>query len=170
MFNKRVLILCIALTLVAAILPALPYLFGTVFAFAVLLNGLPVYIAVRLSYPLGILVYFSTAALLAFHNFSEALFFICTNGIIGLSLGITIDRFRSIYPAPVFSALLDIAILFIVNYRFGISIFSPSAINSPILQVLMLFLPMYLYCFLYLKLAMSLDKLLHKYIELNIRS
>lgn len=170
MFNKRILLLCIGLALLAASLQTVPIIFGTAFAFTVLLNGIPVYMATRLNYALGILVYILTAALLAFYNSFEALFFICTNGIIGLSLGIIKDCFRSIYPVPALSALLNISILFIVNYRFGISIFSSFLINAPILQVLMLFLPMYIYFLLYLKLAMSLDRLLHKYIELNIHS
>ncbi|HOM42764.1 MAG TPA: hypothetical protein PLG67_03170 [Bacillota bacterium] len=168
MFNKRILFFCTGLALLAAALQAVPPILGAAFGFAALLNGFPIYLAARLSYILGILVYLSAAALLAFYNPCEALFFICTNGIIGLSLGIIKDRFRSIYPIPALSAILDIAILLIVNYRFGISIFSPSAFSTPVSQAAALMLPMYLYCLIYLKLAMSVDKLLHRYIELDI--
>jgi hypothetical protein len=115
-------------------------------------------------------VYLAAAALLASVNIGEALFFTCTNGIIGLSLGIIKNRFKSIYPVPALSALIDIAILFTVNYLLGISIFGHSALKVPFLQALNLFPPMYLYCFLYLKLAISADNLLHKYIELNTRT
>jgi hypothetical protein len=167
-FNKRILFFCTVLALLAAALQAVPLIFGAAFAFASLLNGFPIYLAARLSYIPGILVYLSAAALLAFLNPFEALFFICTNGIIGLSLGIIKDRFRSIYPVPALSALLDVAILFTVNYRFGISIFSPSAFSTPAGQAAALLFPMYLYCLIYLKLAMSLDKLIHRYIELDI--
>ena len=159
MYGKRILILCILLTLSAAALQAAPRIFGAVFAFAVLLSGLPVYIAARLGYARGIAVYLSAAVLLGLINTGEAFFFICTNGMIGLSLGIAMS--------PAFSALLDTAVLFTVNYLVGISIFSSPAFNAPVLEALFLFPPMYLYCFLYLKLSMSLNGLLHRYIELD---
>jgi hypothetical protein len=159
MYEKRVFVFCVLLTLSAAVLQAAPRIFGSALAFAVLLNGFPVYIAARLSYARGFAVYLSAAILLGLINTGEAFFFICTNGVIGLSLGIAM--------APAISALLDTAILFIVNYLFGISIFSSPAFNAPILEALLIFPPMYLYCFLYLKLSMPLDSLLHRYIELN---
>lgn len=170
MFNKRILIFCIILALLAAALQAAPFVFGTVFAFAVLLNGFPVYIAARFSYALGILVYLSAAALIASYNSGEAVFFACTNGIIGLSLGIIKSLFRSIYPVPALSALLDISILLIVNHLFGIKVFNSSVFGTPASQAAALLIPMYLYCLMYLRLAMSVDNLLHKYIDFNIRT
>lgn len=170
MFNKRVLIIYVILTFSAAGLQSAPRIFGKAFVFAALLDGFPVYMAARFNYALGIAVYLTAAALLASANISEALFFTCTNGIIGLSLGIMKNRFKSIYPLPAISALIDIAILFVINYLLGISIFSHSALKAPVLHAIMLFPAVYLYCLLYLKLASSADNLLHKYIDLNIRT
>ncbi|MGI6585094.1 MAG: hypothetical protein GX301_06640 [Gracilibacteraceae bacterium] len=170
MFNKRILIFCIILALMAAALQAVPFVFGTVFSFAVLLNGFPVYIAARFSYTLGILVYLSAAALMALYNFCEAVFFACTNGIIGLSLGIMKGLFKSIYTVPALSALLDITILLMVNYLFGIRIFNSSVFGTPVSQTAALLIPMYFYCLVYLRLATSVDNLLHKYIDFNIHT
>ena len=167
MLNKRVLIFCIMLAVLAAALQAIPHILGAAFVFAAILGGFPVYIATRLNWVLGIAVYLTAAYISSIMNIGEALFFICTNGIIGLSLGITKDRFKRVYSAPVPSTLMVIVMLFAVNYLFGISIFGYSVLRAPIPQALTLFPPLYIYCLIYLRLVMYADTLLHKYIELD---
>jgi hypothetical protein len=167
MLNKRVLILCIILAVLASALQAIPYILGTDFAFASILGGFPIYIATRLNCALGIAVYLTVAYISSVMNIGVALFFICTSGIIGLSLGIMKSHFKGIYYAPAPSALMVIAMLFTVNYLFGISIFGYSALKSPIAQAFTLFLPLYIYCLIYLRLAVYADTLFHNYIELN---
>ncbi|HYF84202.1 MAG TPA: hypothetical protein VEB00_14375 [Clostridia bacterium] len=167
MLNKRKLVFCIMLAVLAAALQAVPRILGTAFAFAAILGGFPVYIAAGLNWALGIAVYLTAAYITSIINISEALFFVCTNGIIGLSLGILKNRFGSIYFAPAPSALIVISMLFAVNYLFEISIFGYSALKTPIVQAFTLFLPLYIYCLIYLKLAMFADTLLYKYIDLD---
>ncbi|KUO72629.1 MAG: hypothetical protein APF77_07255 [Clostridia bacterium BRH_c25] len=165
--NRRVLFLCILLAFSAAALQAVPGILGNTFAFTVILGGLPVYIAARLSCTSGIAVFFTASALSAYMDISEALFFICTNGIIGLSLGLAKGRFKNIYTVPFPSALLVVVMLSAVNYLFGIRIFGNSALKSLIPQAITLLPPLYIYCFIYLKLSMFADNLLHRNIELN---
>jgi hypothetical protein len=156
------------LALSAALLQNISRIFGNALDFISILAGFPVYYAARLNWIPGVIVYITAAALSAALNIGEALFFICTNGLIGLSLGIIKGRFRNINFVPVPSAILVIAMLFTVNYLFGISIFGYSSFNAPILQALVLFLPIYIYCYIYMKLAISADNLLHKYFDFRI--
>lgn len=165
MLNKRVIILCIMLAVLAAVLQAVPRVLGSALMFAVILGGFPIYLAARINWACGVAVYLAAAYISSTVNPGEAIFFICTNGIIGLSLGILKDRFKSIYSAPVPSALMVTAMLFAVNHLLGISIFSYSALKAPIPQALALFLPVYIYCLIYLQLAVYADTLLHKYLE-----
>lgn len=167
MLNRRVLFLCVILAASAAILQSAPRILGDAFAFAVLLCGLPVYIAARLNCTLGIIVYLAAAAISAYANISEALFFTCTNGIIGLSLGINKRFFRNWYTAPVTSVILVIFMLSMVNCILGISIFNNTDFKTHIAQMLMIFPPLYIYCLVYLKLSIFADNLLHRNIELG---
>jgi hypothetical protein len=105
---------------------------------------------------------------LAYFGIGEVLFFICTNGFIGLSLGILQYRFRSNYTIPAFSALIVSIMLFIVNYFFKISIFWDSTFKTPVIQAFALFSFLYIYCLIYLRLAIFANKLLRKNIEFNI--
>lgn len=165
MLNKRVVGLCIILSILSAVLQSAPVLLGNSFSFAVFLSGLPVYIAARQGCGAGITVFFAAAALSLYMNVIEALFFICTNGIIGISSGIMQDRFNSIYYIPVPSALLVVVMLFAVNYPLGIRIFDTSVIKAPILQAIALLPILYAYCLIYLKTSMSAAALLHRSIK-----
>ncbi len=162
---KRVLVYYVILVVLTSTLQAMPHISGAAFAFAAILGSFPVYIASRLNWVLGFAVYLTAAYISSLMNLGEALLFICTNGIIGLSLGIIKGRIKSIYYVPVPSVMIVILMLFAVNYLLGISIFGYSQLKSPILQGFTLFLPLYIYCFIYLKLAMHTDTLLGKYIE-----
>ena len=168
MLNKRVLISCLILAVSAAALQTIPRILGPAFVFTGILSGFLVYFAAQLNWFLGFAVYLTASALSASMDMGEAVFFICTNGIIGLSLGIIKDRFKNIYLVPVLSALLVTVMLCIVNYLFGINSFGYSAPKALIPQALTLFLPLYIYCFICLKLAMSAYNLLHKYINFHI--
>ncbi len=168
MSDKRVLIFCFTLAASAAVLQNIPHMFGHALDFVAISAGFPVYSAARFNWVFGVAVYIAAAALSAALNTGEAVFFICTNGIIGLSLGIMKDRLKNINFVPVPSAILVIIMLFIVNYLFGISIFGYSSLNAPILQALTLFLPLYIYCYIYLKLAISADNQLRKYTGLHM--
>ncbi len=169
MLNKRVLIFCIILAVLAAALQAVPRILGSAFMFTVILGGFPIYIAARLNWACGVAVYLAAAYISSIMSLGEAIFFICTNGIIGLSLGIMKSHFKSIYFAPAPSALMVILMLFTVNHLFGISIFGYSAFKAPLQQAFTLFPPLYIYCLIYLRLAAYADTMLHKYIELDTR-
>jgi len=168
MFYKRVTILCIILTFLAVMLQSASGIPGKFFAFIVFLSGLPIYTAARFNFIYGAAVYLAAAAILSYLNTGDALFFICTNGLIGLSLGILKYHFRSNYIIPAFSALIVNIMLFIVNYFFKINIISNLIFKTPFAQALALLPLLYIYCLVYLRLAMLANKLLRQNIEFNI--
>jgi hypothetical protein len=165
--NKRVSVFCIILIVLITVFQSAPRILGESFALAVYLCGLPVYIATRFNCIYGTAVYLAAAAILLYLNTGEALFFICTNGFIGLSLGILKYHFKSNYIIPAFSALLVNIVLFIVNYFFKINIFSNFTYKTPVTQALALFPFLYIYCLVYLRLSMFANKLLRQNIEFN---
>lgn len=166
--NKRLLVIIILLTGLSVVLQGLPRILGEVFLFAAMLSGLPIYSAVRLNWFCGLLAYLAAAYLPSLRNTGEALFFLCTNGIIGLSLGITRGFFKDIFIPPIPSTLIVITMLHAVNNLLEISIFGYMPAKAPLEQAFLLFFPIYVYCLIYLKLAVFTDNLLHKYIELDI--
>lgn len=136
--------------------------------FIVILSGFPIYYTARLHWAFGTTVCLAAAAISASINIGEAVLFLCTNGIIGLSLGILQPFFKKVCLIPVPSAISVILMLLAVNYLFGINIFGDEVPGSPILQGLALFPPIYAYCFTFLKLAVSAGNLLNKYFDFRI--
>ncbi len=168
MFNKRIVILCSVLVTLAAASQAAPKVLGNAFAFAVLLGGIPVYMAVRISFFLGVVVYLTAAFLSSSGNMAEALFFLCTSGIIGLFSGTMKKFFYNPIVISASSALFVILMLSGVECLLGVSLFHDPAPESYIEWAVVLFPPLCLYCLLYLKLCILADNLLHRNIELNI--
>lgn len=167
MINRRVVLLCILLAFLAVALQTIPSALGGVFAFAAFSSGFPIYIAARLNCILGIVVFSAVSALLAFINISEALFFICVSGIVGLTLGITKGHFKSIYVLPIPADLIAFGMLSAVNHLFGIGIFDNSYHDAFLPQALALVPPLYIYCFIYLRLSMLAENLIRRSIELS---
>lgn len=167
MLNKRVSIFCLILVILIVALQAAPRILGLPYIYAVILMGLPVYIAARFNWAYGTAVYLAAAVISASMNTGEALFFLCNNGFIGLSLGILKSYFKKNYTISAIPALIVGLMLFIVNYFFKINIFGSSVIKIPILQALTLFSLLYVYCLIYLKLAIYANNLIRRNIEFN---
>lgn len=167
MFNKRMVLFCIVLIVLAVTLQTVTGILGSAFAFVLIPSGLPVYIAARLNWILGIVIFSIASALSFYIDISNALFFICISGIIGLTLGITKNCFRHIFTIPIPSVLIVFIMLYSVNYFFGISVFGDSDIVTLFPKAFSLISILYLYCFMYLKLFMLAENLLHRSMDLN---
>lgn len=152
----------ILLAVLAAVLPAVPAIWESTFAFAVVIGGLPIYIAVRQNRALGFVLYFSVSIFSACMDIGEALFFICISGSIGLTLGIMRDSLRNIYTVPILPVLVVSAMLSAVNYLLGISIFS-SVYRWTLIQQCFALIPLlYVFCLVHLKLFILAESLLLK--------
>lgn len=84
------------------------------------LSAVPIYIISRINIKYGILSYFCVGLLLLIINPHQMAFFICTNGIIGFSLGICKQR-KPVFTVAVCSSILFIGInaaLFLIGSSF----------------------------------------------------
>lgn len=77
--------LLICLTVLFQIIPVI---LSELFVFATMVSALPIYIISRINPQTGVIAYSAAAVLIFSVSTHEALFFLCTNGPVGLSLGI----------------------------------------------------------------------------------
>lgn len=159
--NKRVIAACAILTILASAMQTLP-------AAAAVLAGIPIYIAVRLNRMLGAASCLAAAYITSRIGLSELLFFMCTAGVVGLSLGMAKYFFKSRLIPPAITALIVFLTLFSINHYMGISILGYSPLRTPLKQAMLLLPPLYIYCLIYFRLSVFADSLLNRYIELKL--
>lgn len=118
----------------------MPVFFSEVFLFFTIYSAVPIYIVSRISPKAGFSAYIVAAMLVMFLSMHEGLFFLCTNGIVGLSLGICnfyTEKRRFIWTLS--SIILTIALV-IMNYGIGIPIFGSKVPGVIIVQIAIIFL------------------------------
>lgn len=167
MIGKRKVAFCILLAASAAGLQALSGLESILPILAVVAVSLPVYLAARLNPISGIMIYFFVSILAARVDISSALFFICTSGSVGLTLGITRGMSGHTYLVPVPAALLVFALLAAVNNFFGICLFESTYRWTIFRQALALIPGLYVFCLICLRLYMLAEKLILGSLELD---
>jgi hypothetical protein len=159
--NKRIMAACAILTILTSAMQTLP-------APAAVLSGIPIYVAVRLNLMLGAASCLTAAYITSRLGLSELLFFMCSAGIVGLSLGMAKEYFKSLLTPPAVTALIVFVTLSFINYYLGIGIFGYSPLRTPMKQAMLLLPPLYIYSLIYFKLSAFADSLLNEYIELKL--
>lgn len=86
--KTRILTASALMTAITLVLETTAALCGEPMVIITVLSALPIYISTRLSIKGGIISYFTTALLLGFLSPHQMVFFVFTNGLIGISLGI----------------------------------------------------------------------------------
>jgi hypothetical protein len=153
MNKTKIIIIGALMAAIAAIFQSLPLLATEAFVILTVLSALPIYMAARLNPFAGTLSFIVAAILIFLVSTHEALFFICTNGIVGLSLGICrCYKMRIPVILPLCSAILTI-FLSIMNYGIGIPIFGTKIPGTIIIQIVTLFIFSLAYNFIYLVFA-----------------
>lgn len=165
MYKRKPVIFHILLAILAAVLPAVPVIWESTLALAVVFGGLPVYIAVRRNRILGFVIYLSVSTFSAGMNIGEALFFICISGSIGLTLGIMMDSLRNLYAVPILSVLVVSAMLPSADYLLGIGIFSNIYRGTLIHQAFALIPLLYIFCLMHLKLFIIVEGFILKILD-----
>ncbi len=137
----------------AAILQAAPVFLTEAAVALTVFSALPIYIAARLNPVTGILSYLAAFFVILFLSSHEALFFLCTNGVVGLGLG-SLRYYRRKKPVTVLlsSAALTIS-LSIMNYGIGIPVFGTAIPGTWQLQLFLLYLFSAIYSMIYLYFA-----------------
>lgn len=137
------------LAVVAALFQVMPALFSEVFVFLTIFSAVPIYIVSRINPKAGILSYIVAGLIIMMISAHEALFFLCTNGIVGISLGIcSYYTNRKIFIFSISSLMLMIT-LSIMNYGLGIPVFGAKIPGVMVVQLLILLLFSLLYIVIY---------------------
>ena len=114
------LTVCSLMTALVITLETSVALSGEAFVLLTILSTIPIYISVRISILYGITGYLCTALLLFFVSPHQALFFVCTNGLLGASLGVCRKKGLSSAPACSIGATLLLIGLIVVSVFLGI--------------------------------------------------
>jgi len=128
------------LAVITAFFQVMPVLFSEVFLFLTIFSAAPIYIVSRINPKAGALSYLVAGMLVMFISTHEGLFFLCTNGIIGVSLGACsyyTNRKTIIF---IISSIALTITLSIMNYGIGIPIFGSKMTGGMIIQLGILFL------------------------------
>lgn len=123
---------------IATIFQSIPFYLSEAFALLTILSAIPVYTAARTNPVSGALSYVITVILLLFVSPHEALMFLFTNGVVGLSLGSTsyfkLNKILSVGGSSVIQTIF----LCILNYGLDISIFGIKIPGTIIIQLILI--------------------------------
>lgn len=89
MSRTKLIVLGAFFTSLAVIFQIIPVLFTEVFVLATMLSALPIYIIAKMNPKIGVAGYITAAVLISLFSVHEGMFFLCTNGVVGLALGAT---------------------------------------------------------------------------------
>lgn len=148
MGKTRILVEGALFLAIAAIFQLIPVFFSELFFFLTLISTLPIYLITRKNYKVGIASYITTSFLILLFSNHEAIVFVFTNGLVGLSLG----YYDSILKHKLTTSLLTGIQLFfslcVVNFFIGIPIFVVS-FKASVFLILGIFVFSIIYVFIY---------------------
>jgi len=138
--KTKTLVIGALFAVITAFFQAMPVLFTEVFIFLTIFSAVPIYIVSRINPRAGVLSYFVAGLLVMLISTHEGLFFLFTNGVIGVSLGVC--RYYTNRKTIIFtiSALVLTITLSIMNYGIGIPVLGTKIPGGMIIQLVILFL------------------------------
>lgn len=134
----------------SALFQLIPFFFSEVLVLLTIFSALPIYIISRINPKTGILAYFVAGSLVMLLSVHEGLLFLCTNGMIGLSLGICCYFMKRRITICVISSILLTVALYIINYGIGIPVFGGDLPGELIVQLAILLSFSIIYNMIYL--------------------
>ena len=162
MNRTKMIVLGAFMATIAALFQAAPVLLSEVAVILTIFSDLPIYIAARIKPSTGVLSYLVAAFLIMLISTHESLFFLCTNGVVGLSLGICYYYIKNhqlrrcfliVYSKKLITMMISSIVLTIslsfMNYGIGIPVFGVTLPGPVGLQLTILFLFSLLYNFIY---------------------
>jgi phage shock protein PspC (stress-responsive transcriptional regulator) len=142
--------LCVCL---AVLFQIIPVIFSELFVLTTMLSALPIYIISRINPKLGIVALIGAGIIIMSISTHKGLFFLCTNGPVGISLGTADYYFNKKALISLLSGVILTLTLSFMNYIIGIPVLGTSLPGNFIIQLTIIFLFSILYCFTYLHLA-----------------
>lgn len=138
-------------------------MFSEIFVLLTLFSAVPIYIVSRINPKAGVLSYFVASLLVMLISTHEGIFFLCTNGIVGLSLG-TCSYYtkKKILIWFISSLILTITLSF-MNYVVGIPIFGAKIPGAMIIELVLIFVFSCVYNTIYYYFSNFIFKLLKRF-------
>ncbi|WP_291547783.1 hypothetical protein [Clostridium sp. HMP27] len=140
MMNAKTIVIGALFAVMAALFQLIPTLLSEVFVFLTIFSALPIYIVSRINPKAGILSYFVAGMLILLLSIHEGLFFLCTNGIVGISLGVCSYYTKKKPIIWILSSFILTITLSIMNYGIGIPVFGGKIPGAMMIQVAIIFL------------------------------
>jgi hypothetical protein len=140
MSKTKIVVIGALFAAIAALFQLIPILLSEVFVLLTIFSAVPIYIVSRINPKVGVLTYFVASMLIMLLSIHEGLFFLCTNGIIGISLGICSYYTKMKAITWFLSSLVLTVTLSIMNYGIGIPVFGSKIPGGIIIQIVIIFL------------------------------
>jgi len=162
LINIKHIVLGGLLVCLSVVFQLIPVVFGEIFVFATMLSALPIFILAKINPKAGLIAFTVAGILILVFNIHEGIFFIFTNGPVGLALGILnyYTELRVLISA--IAGFILASTLSILNFAIGIPVFRATIPGNFVVQIIILILFSILYCFIYLFVANSVLNLLNK--------
>lgn len=162
MSNTKLIVLGAFLICLSVLFQLLPVVFSGAFVLATIFSGVPIYIIAKLKVKLGVTAYLVSAIIIMLVSLHEGVFFLCTNGAIGLSLGICHNRTNKKLIIYSISAIVLASGLCIINFIIGIPVFGFKLPLSNFIEIGFFIMFSFLYSIFYFFIISLLVKLLNK--------
>ena len=166
--NTKIVVLGAFLICLSVLFQLIPVVFSEAFVLATILSGVPIYIIARLKVKIGVAAYIVAAIIIMLVSVHEGVFFICTNGAIGLSLGICHNHTNKKIIIYSISSVALTAALSVMNFIIGIPIFGFKLPVATLIEIGIILVFSFLYSIFYFFIIRLLVKLLNKRCKLNI--
>ena len=160
--NTKTIVIGALFAVIAALFQLIPTLLSETFIFLTIFSAVPIYIVSRVNPKAGILSYFVASMIIMILSVHEGLFFLCTNGIVGISLGICSFYKKSKTITWVLSSLMLTITLSIMNYGIGIPVFGSKIPGSLAIQIAIIFAVSTIYNIFYYYFSSFIFKLVEK--------
>lgn len=163
--NTKTIVIGALFAVIAALFQLIPTLFSETFVLLTIFSAVPIYIVSRINPEAGLLSYFVATMIVMILSVHEGLFFLCTNGMVGISLGICNYYTRSKTITWTLSSLILTITLSIMNYGIGIPVFGSKIPGILAIQIAIIFFFSLIYNIFYYYFSSFIFNLLKKRIK-----
>lgn len=147
--NIRIIALGAIFAAIAALFQLIPFFFTEIFVLLTIISALPIYTISRLNPKAGILSYIVAGNIVMLFSVHEGLLFLCTNGMIGVSLGVCCYYMKRKLIIWLSSSILLTTALSVVNYGIGIPVLGGDIPGIIVIQLAILQSFSFLYNIIY---------------------
>jgi hypothetical protein len=158
---KKIAILAI-LTVFTILIQIIPAISSHKYVLLTMFSALPIYLITRTSGPMGLIAFVAAGILIFGISSHEGLFFLFTNGPVGLVLGLGWYFKKGNLAASFFSGLILTITLSLLNFVIGIKVFGANIPGWMGVQILLIFLFSFIYSAIYSLMAGFVYRLLRK--------